>query len=212
MVSQLEEVQTTIEISDREDKLLKKLWELHDPLCGYALAEKVWGQLLTDEERAQWNLPTTECNKPGRVAVLYAQVKNISLEASVIELWRNHDLPDIEYNWLCRELFHFTGERLGPLSLDSSTCNQFMWNSETGILKYQGKQIRKVKTSKDSKNIRRVLDVFQEDGWPEQVDNPFPGNPDKAQVKDTIRSLNSGLSIICFKSTESGSIIYRKYL
>lgn len=198
--------------SPREEKVAKKLRELYSALDGLALKEDVWNRLLTDEERTRWDSMNSAIEKCHNATVLYAEAKGISLEASVIEIWRNYNLPDIDYNWLCRELFHFTGERLGPLSLDSSTCDQFMWNSEIGILRYQGKQIRKVKTSNDSRNIRRVLDVFQEDGWPEQVGNPFPGNPDKEQIKDTLKSLNSGLSVIRFKAAESGSIIFRNYL
>jgi hypothetical protein len=44
-----------------------------------------------------------------------------------------------------------------------------------------------------ARNQERVLAAFQEEGWPDRIDDPLPGRPDhdpKRRLNDTIKKLN----------------------
>jgi hypothetical protein len=68
------------------------------------------------------------------------------------------------------------------------------WNEATGELTLGGVLLKRLKVS--AINQRCVLDVFQEEGWPERIDAPLPlsGEDDtQPYLGYTIRRLNSSL-------------------
>ncbi|TWT35867.1 hypothetical protein KOR34_07630 [Posidoniimonas corsicana] len=71
------------------------------------------------------------------------------------------------------------------------------WDSDKGELRYSGQLIRTAK--RRNTNIRRVLDAFEEQGWPTRIDDPLPGGQDSSRVKETCDSLRNGLSVIDFR-------------
>ena len=188
--------QTEDNSSPREAKVAKKLRELYSALDGIALKEDVWDRLLTDEERTRWDSKNAAMRECRNATVLYCEAKGISLEASVIEIWRNYNLSDIDYHWLCRELFHFTGERVGPLAVDSDSSNftavsdKPVWDSDRNELWFQGKLARTVRGEAVSFNIQLILDSFQKNGWPVRIADPLPNGKDPERLRATIASLN----------------------
>lgn len=182
--------------SPRKTEFCRKLSDLNSSLIGAALLEDVWKRLLTDEERVQWDSPKSAHANCGNAVNLYSKAKGISFYASIIELWRNYNLPDIDYNWLCRELFHFTGERVGPLAVETDSSNftavsdKPVWDSDRNELWFQGKIARTVRGEAVSFNIQLILDSFQKNGWPARIADPLPNGPDPERLRATIASLN----------------------
>lgn len=76
-----------------------------------------------------------------------------------------------------------------------------VWNRDTGKLIVAGELAKRVKNLGIAKNVIKILDVFQESGWPPKIDDPLPGTrePDRrARLGDAINSLNDGIVGIRF--------------
>ena len=76
------------------------------------------------------------------------------------------------------------------------------WDRTKGELSFDGETVRTIRRIGIAKNVVLVLDTFQELGWPDRVDSPLSPNSQKHHA--TIRSLNTGLSRIRFKSDGEG--------
>ena len=68
------------------------------------------------------------------------------------------------------------------------------WNKARGELTYDGKVIRRVQAGR-AKNIVKVLDAFQEDGWPDRIDDPLSPSKDQQRLHETIASLNENMAL-----------------
>lgn len=86
-------------------------------------------------------------------------------------------------------------------SLDSSIAaiHKPCWNNDRSELSYRDVIIRRVHGK--AKQVRLLLDAFEEDGWLERIDSPFD---DGQTRREAIASLNSGLVAIRFKADGSG--------
>jgi hypothetical protein len=79
------------------------------------------------------------------------------------------------------------------------------WDKKKGKLLLGDLPIRRV--AGHAKNVRLVLDAFEEVGWPDRLDDPIPGRPGKLnsqRLSDTIKSLNTGLKHIRFHTDGTG--------
>ncbi len=76
------------------------------------------------------------------------------------------------------------------------------WNKETHELRFKGQVIRKVRPI--AKNVIRILDAFEEDGWPSRIDDPLAPSPETRRVSETLRTLNEGLDMIRFRADGTG--------
>lgn len=93
---------------------------------------------------------------------------------------------------------------------DISVCKP-KWDGERRELKFDGQVIRKL--SSTATETVKIVQVFEEEGWPELIDSPWPSN-EKGTFKrrDSIRTLNDGLMRIRFESDGSGEGILWKLL
>jgi hypothetical protein len=76
------------------------------------------------------------------------------------------------------------------------------WDREAGLLHYRGREARRVRPENVARNITRVLDAFEEDGWLSRIDNPVNNIP--TATHDFIRQLNRGLVGIRFRGDGTG--------
>jgi len=68
------------------------------------------------------------------------------------------------------------------------------WNKDIGELSVGGVLVKKF--SQPAANQRRVLDAFQEAGWPRRMDDPLHGGratDPKRRLSETVRSLNKNM-------------------
>ena len=77
------------------------------------------------------------------------------------------------------------------------------WDQESGELQIGDVVVRDVRTGV-AQNIVLLLDVFQESGWDQRVDNPFPPPNDGERLGETVKSVNKGLSLIKFRRDGRG--------
>ena len=74
------------------------------------------------------------------------------------------------------------------------------WDKSAGTLSYRGQVIRKVVPK--AKNVRKLLDVFEEDTWEMRIDSPFLA--DTEVLLETLKTLRKGLKAITFVGDGSG--------
>ena len=79
------------------------------------------------------------------------------------------------------------------------------WDRDRAELRIGEQIARSFKKPKQAKQVTKVLDVFQEDSWPERIDSPFsPDETGKQTLRDTVRSLNDGAVGIRFLADGTG--------
>jgi hypothetical protein len=80
--------------------------------------------------------------------------------------------------------------------IDTFYQSRPVWDKAVGNLYFEGELARHV--SPTAKNVRLILDAFSEQQWPIHVASPLPGGPNSRRLRNTVRSLNTGLSGIRF--------------
>lgn len=81
------------------------------------------------------------------------------------------------------------------------------WHSVDGRLTFLNSLCKQFSRQQGAKNQRAVLDVFEEEGWPDRVDSPFPRGTDK--LKETLKALRKGLKHITFRSESGVTIVWK---
>jgi hypothetical protein len=83
--------------------------------------------------------------------------------------------------------------------VDQAACKPH-WNKVRGDLLLGGRAIKHVQNIGQATNVVKVLDSFQEEGWPEKIDDPL----DAGKLRETLRSLNENLTEIRFGGDGTG--------
>ena len=78
------------------------------------------------------------------------------------------------------------------------------WDRSRGELRFRGEIIKIIRKIGQAKHVIPVLNAFQEANWPNRMDDPLPGGPDDERLRDTVKSLNSQLTIIRFSADGTG--------
>jgi hypothetical protein len=88
-----------------------------------------------------------------------------------------------------------------------------VWDGSAGELHYRGQLVKRFR--KTSSNQRVVLEAFQGEGWPEQLEDPLPQDPAgsrKHRLQDTIKNLNRDhqRQLLRFYTREGGAIAWKR--
>lgn len=124
----------------------------------------------------------------------------------VVDFWDGQPADLIQFaNWMVEiqsrllEKFATTfQEESGPPKTPETPKPH--WNLDTGELKFNGEIAKTIKNLGAAVNVKKLLNVFQEDDWPVRVDDPL----DPGRLRETIKSLNNNLSGIRFVSDGTG--------
>ena len=159
----------------------------------------MWRRLFTESDRQQLDDDLeTSWKKLGTVG-MWMQVRDVSLERAVIDIAHGLGLMSEQtVRWLLREL----GEEMS----DAPPCDiRPVWDATTGELWFDHRLIRRVRITQTPSNIQQILDAFEAAGWPHRIDNILPYGPE--QLHQALRSLNSSLKEIRFRSQKSGEAV-----
>ena len=77
------------------------------------------------------------------------------------------------------------------------------WNRDSGKLFFQGKLVRRVRVH-SATNVCLILDAFQEDNWPDRIDDPLRQSCDGQSLREAIRTLNKNIELIRFLADGTG--------
>ena len=73
------------------------------------------------------------------------------------------------------------------------------WNRETGEPRFNGAVVKKVRIAVAGNSVK-VLDVFQEEGWPSRIDDTLDPFNDQQRLDENIKRLNENLETIRFRA------------
>ena len=101
------------------------------------------------------------------------------------------------------ESFFKPGE---PILVDAEKHDRAIpsWHKDRGELTFQSKIIKRIRSVSVAKNVVRVLDVFQEENWPDRIDDPLDPSKDQQRLHETIKRLNDNLEMIRFRADGTG--------
>jgi hypothetical protein len=125
-------------------------------------------------------------------AVLLAVVQHrgISAERALIDLAHDLDLLNSgRYKGLRRAIGEPMDERIDDVPI---------WNAADGELSLAGVVIKEI--SPRAKNVRLILDAFEEDRWANHIDSPLPGGANSRRLREAVYSANerlSGIKLFC---------------
>lgn len=102
----------------------------------------------------------------------------------------------------CRRFFNEIAQKLSTGGAPVVEGLKPHWDTDRGELSFAGQLCKRYR--QPAPNQRRVLDAFQEDGWPPKIDNPLPGDFDRQRLADTIRGLNAGNECLRFELDGTG--------
>lgn len=185
------------------------LEEAESRLLTTGMYELAWDVAFTPAERQKLGGDVDACRerRPNLIA-MYMNVRAVSQYRATVELADRLKVLSLDRDYLLQALGEAVGEQ--DEQGGSSTAHAPLWDKSSFKLTLAGDVIRQIKKPKAAKNIILILDAFQEDGWPDHIDDPLPGGADPARLADAVKSLNDGLQRIKFGKDGSGQgVVWR---
>ena len=176
-------------LADLPPKLKKKFAELRRKVQGVVAATAVWDSLFTDKERESLGGDAYKAWKAhGHTAGMWSKVREVTPARAIVDI-------AYEFDWLDTrtraQLIKAFGEEEPPSVLPR-------WIKPKGEVLFRGVVVRRIARPLQAKKIVIILDVFEELGWPRQIDDPVTSGPHNAARRRVIESLNKGLTDIHF--------------
>jgi hypothetical protein len=174
-------------------RIAEKLAELRTQCRGLWAAERLWERVFTDDDRARLGGGLEPAIESFHNAItMWMHLYGESRDVATVQVAQALDLvSDGDARWLLG--YQPPRPRVVP-----------QWNAERGELTYPGQVVRRVRLLKSPSNVQMLLDVFQEEDWPDAIDNPLSGPSACDQLSEAVRQLNEGLTSIRFRSIKDG--------
>jgi hypothetical protein len=80
------------------------------------------------------------------------------------------------------------------------------WWKSVLQLHAEGRLVRDV--ARQAKHLIKILDAFEEDGWPRKIDDPLPKGPNVLRLQDAVEQLNKGHTTIRFRTHNGRSVTW----
>ena len=132
-------------------------------------AQRLWDRVLTEKERrkcggslaAAWTADT------GLTVGMYCTARGTTADRGLVEV--AHALGFVNER-LRNNLLDALGEQ--PAERDPEKPH---WDKQARELRFRGAVVRRVPKPAQSKNVVRILDEFEDLGWPTRIDDPLTG-------------------------------------
>lgn len=182
--------------SDLPALIQKKLAELEAKVQRNDVAIAVWDNHFTVADRkALGDDPYLAWKHNGRTAGMWAAARGISKDRAIL---------DIAYlfDWIDTKSYTRVLKAIGE---DATAGGTPRWLARTGELWFDGEIVRRVRNAAKATLVVRILDAFEESGWPRKIDDPVTSGGDSSQRRRAIESLNTGLTRIRFACAGDGT-------
>ena len=181
--------------SDLPARLRKQLDALESRVKGPDVAVLIWEQHFTVADRkALGDDPYLAWKHFGRTAGMWAAARGVSKERAIVDIGYALDWLDTK---TCKALFTALGE-------DANAAGTPRWISRTGELWFDGHVARTIRNQTKASTIVRIIEAFEESGWPRTIDDPITAGGDSAQRRRAVESLNDGLKRMRFTCAGDG--------
>ena len=181
-------------------EVAKQLLTQRQRIMPIAAADRLWMRVLTAQDRKRLGGDLAECyTRLKGTAGMWMKLRGVNYDRAVIEV--AHELGflrDSDKRWLLREI----GKGVERSTSPDHPC----WEAKTGELRFGNRIVRRVRIMRVPTNIQKILDAFQDSGWPPQINNPLTLGPQ--QLHQALRSLNYGLKKLRFHASGGGLAIY----
>lgn len=189
------------------DKLSDELLKHERRVQNVHLGWEIYQDFLTAEERNAIGAFNEVFSEGGSVGI-WMQAKQVGRWRAILDVARCFGLPEAEYERLLN--------RLGELRTAVPVGRRMpVWVGKSCTLLLDGEVIKQVNHPRQAKHQILILNVFQEEGWPDEIYDPLPPSPsdvDSRQLGEAVRSLKRGLQRITFRRNGRGTGICWEFL
>lgn len=147
-------------------------------------AERLWNRVFTDDDRRKCggNLAKAWTPATGLTVGLYCTARGTTADRALVEV--AHALNFLN-DRLRDDLLAALGERSAERDPEKPH-----WDKPARELRFRGAVVRKVPKLARSRNIVRILDTFEDDGWPQEIDDPLTSGGSDERRRRTVETLN----------------------
>ena len=181
--------------SDLPELLRTKLEELERRVQTMEVAAVIWMRHFTAAERkALGDDAFVAWMDNGRTAGMWATVREVSRDQAIVAIAYVLDWLDTKTS----------NQLLKALGGGTENVSKPRWLKEKGEVWFEGKIVRHIRNASRAKNIITILDVFEESGWPTQIEDPITTGGESSTRRRTVESLNKELKRIRFSCSGDG--------
>lgn len=189
---------------DLPEWAVARLTEAYHRVQNILAGGKLWHERFTDADRARFTQPWPDVWAANQGTIgLWCQARGTSWNRGIAEVAHALGFLDKPSRDALVAALPTDGRPADGLTT-TKTYQEVRpsWNKQLGELRYRGHVIREVKAK--AENLRRILDEFEVDGWPDEIYDPFPPDDASDRRRRAVATLNAGLDGIRFFSTGNG--------
>lgn len=146
-------------------------------------AKALWNRVFTDADRRKCGGDLATAWAKGNTSGLWCNARGTSPNRAVV---------DVAYalNFLNAQTRDSLLEALGGEHSERDPEKPH-WDRRAGELRFRGVVVREVPKVSRSHNIVPILDAFEEDGWPPEIDDPLTSGGSDDRRRRAIETLNN---------------------
>lgn len=147
-------------------------------------AKRLWDRVFRHDDRRKCggNLAKAWTPVTGLTVGLYCTARGTTADRALVEV--AHALGFLD-DRLLAELLDVLGEE--PAERDPEKPH---WDRRAGELRFRDVVVRRVPKIALSRNIVPILDAFEEDGWPPEIDDPLTSGGSDDRRRRAVETLN----------------------
>lgn len=189
---------------DLPDWVVARLTEAFQRIQNMTAGSRLWHERFTDADRSRFDQPWPDVWKSNQGTIgLWCHARGTSWNRAIAEVAHALGFLDQQARDAIVTALPTEGRPADGLATTKTHREvRPSWNKQLGELRYRGHVIREVKA--EAENLRRILDEFEVDGWPNEIYDPFPPDDASDRRRRAVATLNTGLNGIRFFSTGSG--------
>ena len=147
-------------------------------------AQRLWDRVLTEKDRRKCggSLAAAWAADTGLTVGMYCTARGTTADRGLVEV--AHALGFVNER-LRNNLLDALGEQ--PAERDPEKPH---WDKQARELRFRGAVVRRVPKPAQSKNVVRILDEFEDLGWPTRIDDPLTGGGKDDRRRRAVETLN----------------------
>jgi hypothetical protein len=162
----------------------REAWnEAHGRVENTLAAKALWTRVFTDADRRKCGGDLAAAWAKGNTSGLWCTARGTSPDRAVV---------DVAYalNFLTAPMRDALLDALGEERSDRDPEKPH-WDKRAGELRFRGAVVRRVPKVARSRNIVPILDAFEEDGWPPEIDDPLTSGGRDDRRRRAVETLNN---------------------
>jgi hypothetical protein len=164
-----------------------ELEKAHNRVQNLTAAQRLWDRVLTEKERrkcggslaAAWTADT------GLTVGMYCTARGTTADRGLVEV--AHALGFLNHR-MREDLLDALAEQHAERDPEKPH-----WDKQARELRFRGAVVRRVPKPALSRNVVRILDEFEDFGWPPRIEDPFGEGGKDDRRRRAVETLNNGM-------------------